>query len=77
MSLDGIEDFARRDEVTSGVEVTAQSGAPANIQSRIVSIDWAGSWGCPSGIRLAVSVVMSRLYSSEASGFPGQPNLFR
>ena len=28
----------------------SQSGAPANIHCLIVSIDWGGNWGCPSGI---------------------------
>ena len=40
-------------KVPSVVEVAVQSGAPASIQFRIVSISWEDSWGCPSGIRLA------------------------
>ena len=55
----------------SVVEVAVQSGAPANIQFRIVLIDLSGQVEVvPSGIRLDRCLVIprSRLYSSEASG---------
>ena len=54
-----------------GNERTAQSGTPANIQFRIVSIDPAGSWGCPSGSRLAIPAVGRQGYRAEAEGLLG------
>ena len=54
-----------------GDEETAQSGTPANIQFRIVSINPAGSWGCSSGSRLAIPAVGRQRYSAEAEGLLG------
>ncbi len=54
-----------------GDEWTVQSGTPANIQFRIVSIDPAEIGGCPSGSRLAMPAVGRQGYSSEAEGLLG------
>ena len=54
-----------------GDEGAVQSGIPANIQFRIVSINRAGSSGCPSGSRLAIPAVGRQGYSSEAEGLSG------
>ena len=77
VGLDGREDFTMRNKATTGSGGAVQSGAPANIQLRMVLIDRAGSCGCPKGIRLAISAVKRRVYSSEALGLPGTTALFR
>ena len=59
----------------SVVAGAAQSGAPANIQFLTVSICGSGSGGPPSGISCPPSP-SSRLYSLEASGFPGTTEPF-
>ena len=57
------------------VEVAAQSGAPTNIQFLTASICELGRGGPPSGISCPPSP-RSRLYSLEASGFPGTTGPF-
>lgn len=54
-----------------GDEGTARSGPLANSQFRIVSINSAGSWGCPSGSRLAIPAGGRQGYSAEAEGLLG------
>ena len=69
--LDESEYLTRVNKAITGGRRDCPSGDPADIQFRTVSIDQAGSWGRPSGSRLAIPTVSRRGYSSETEGLSG------